>query len=362
MLLPDEESPWRFLTALDGSREVDREIIRKTRGQELDLVNHMIMAGKTSILYAASGNGKTSLLNAGIIPHFLSLGYAVFRTRPRPPQSITDPIRAFEESIIEEQWLPDMGVDPTWAEENKKDLERLASLNDPSLRSLLVQIEAYLERLRQGPRARVADFKAYLRTKTGSGSLVYFLKAVQSFLGSTTRLLIICDQFEELFVHYSGTANLHEYVQQIGAVVKTEDIKAQLLFSMREDWVGSMIEFRTVIPDVFAFYYKLPPLMRECAVPALQLPLRTTPWTISEDLANAILLDLSRCYPLPGQASGDRRSNNADSPYIELPALQILAEALWNTRGEVKAPFTAEHYQSLKTANQNASPGGQRSS
>lgn len=360
-MLPDEESPWRFLTALDGSRELDREIIRQTREQELDLVNHMIMGGKTSILYAASGNGKTSLVNAGVIPHFVSLGYAVFRTRPRPPQSITDPIRAFEQSIIEEQWLPEMGVDLASIAESKKELEQLASVNDPSIRSLLVQIEAYLERLQQGPRARIADFKAYLRTKSESGSLVSFLRAVQSFLGPTTRLLIICDQFEELFVHYSGTAKLHEYVQQIGAIVKAEDIKAQLLFSMREDLVGSMIEFRTVIPDVFAFYYKLPPLKRKCALPALQLPLRAVQSDISDDVANAILFDLSHCYPLPGQAGGARRSLNMESPYIELPALQIVAEALWNTRDKVKPPFTAEHYQWLKSTNQNGSAGSRRS-
>lgn len=361
MRLPDEQSPWRFLTALDGSRELDREIIRQTRSQELDLVNHMIMAGKTSILYAASGNGKTSLLNAGVIPNFVSLGYAVFRTRPRPPLSVSDPIRAFEQCMIEEQWLPDADSDSvSTLEQTRKELEQLASKDDSPLQGLLVQLEAHLERLQQTPSARAADFRAFMRAKSGSGSLVSFLKSVQSFLGSATRLLIICDQFEELFVHYWGTPTMYEYVSQIGDVVKAKDIKAQLLFSMREDWVGSMIEFRTVIPDVFACYYKLPPIKRTCALPALQLPLGTTQYRISDDVGNRILVDLSRCFPPPGQVTDAQRHGNRESPYIELPALQIVAEALWNTRDDRPEAFTAEHYQWLKS--DSAVTGGQRHS
>jgi hypothetical protein len=349
MLACGNANPWSFLASLDGAREIDCEILNETRAEELDLVNHMVLAAKTSILYAASGNGKTSLLNAGVIPSFTKLGYAVFRTRPRPPWSIDDPVNAFEECMIRENWLP---VTPERAplpiEAAIEELDSLAAKDTSELRALVTQLQAQLLRLSQSPDERSADLKAFLRAKAGSGSLVKFVDAAQAFLGSQTKILIICDQFEELFVHYWGTEKMDNFVTQIGQICKS-DVKVQFLFSMREDWVGSMIEFRTAIADIFSAYYKLAPMRRDHARPALQLPLTACGYQMSDSVADLILRDLARCFSsVVADDTPDGRRRERQVAYIELPALQIVAEALWTTRDLITPPFTETHYNLLK--------------
>lgn len=99
-------NPWRFLTALDGTSEIDRQLVQVTRRDEVQLISHMVAAARVSVLYSFSGNGKSSIVNAGLIPFLTTNRYAVFRVRPRPPWSIDRPTQAFKESILRDVNLP----------------------------------------------------------------------------------------------------------------------------------------------------------------------------------------------------------------------------------------------------------------
>ncbi|HWK88989.1 MAG TPA: hypothetical protein VNP72_03315, partial [Longimicrobium sp.] len=99
-------TPWHFLAALDGDSAADRELLKLTRAYELEVVSNMALTSRVSILYSMSGNGKTSLVNAGVIPDFRERGFAVFHTRPRPPWCIDDPARAFRMGMIRNASLP----------------------------------------------------------------------------------------------------------------------------------------------------------------------------------------------------------------------------------------------------------------
>ncbi len=83
--MAEGRSPWHFLLPLDQENAADQQLIHQTRQLELRIVVNMIISSRVSILYAFSGNGKTSLINAGIIPFFTDQGYVVLKTRPRPP-------------------------------------------------------------------------------------------------------------------------------------------------------------------------------------------------------------------------------------------------------------------------------------
>jgi hypothetical protein len=346
----EQLSPWRFLSALESHRPADRELINLTRFEELDIVNHMIAGSKVSILYAFSGNGKSSLINAGIVPFFSEKGYAVFRTRPRPPWAPSDPTLAFEECLLREHWLPgsqagsDALVETARAEIAKLPPESVASTN-----TLLTQMQAQLSRLSSTPESRGADLRAYLRPMVGE-DLIQFVGRIQAILGREVRMLFICDQFEEIFVHFYDTPVLKAFIAQVAAICKSDSIRAQFLFSMREDWVGSMIEFRSAIPDIFSNYYKLFPIRKSKASYALTLPAEKSGFKFDKLLVQRILTDLSDSYGLQRDeqfvAARLERSPEHD-PFIELPALQVVAEALWRTREEAKEPFTVAHYESL---------------
>jgi hypothetical protein len=177
-----------------------------------------------------------------------------------------------------------------------------------------------------------------------------FLAQLQELVDPETRLLFICDQFEELFVHFADTPEMQEFVTGLGEAWKDDRLNIRILFSMREDWVGSMIEFRTVIPEIFTHAYKLNPLHQSKAGAVLQYPLKRFDIALGDDTRTAILGDLARSYSL----NQVNRFNNisltpspAKDPFIELPALQIVADELWDTRQRCTAPFTLDHYRQL---------------
>ncbi len=95
--------------------------------------------------------------------------------------------------------------------------------------------------------------------------LPVFVSRVRDALGPDVRMVFVCDQFEELFVHYGNTPEMDDFVAQLGELWADDSLKVHLLFSMREEWVGSMIEFRRRIPSIFSNYFKLNPLRQSRA-------------------------------------------------------------------------------------------------
>ncbi len=106
LILGERLGPWHFLASLGANSVTDRELIQLTRSEELRVAIDMVAASRVSILYAYSGNGKSSLINAGLVPFFDSQGWATFRTRPRPPWSIENPLQAFKDCILRELDVP----------------------------------------------------------------------------------------------------------------------------------------------------------------------------------------------------------------------------------------------------------------
>jgi hypothetical protein len=344
------KNPWSFLTALQGDNKTDCELIRLTRKDELRIVTHMAAASRVSILYAFSGNGKSSLINAGVIPFFTDNGYVVFKMRPRPPWSIENPTQAFKDSIVREINLPLIKrTDIDILKDAYDHLKKASATLTKELENFIERFESKIKDSSSG-QLDTEDFKAYLK-KYLDRPLVEFVSHIQSALDDKTQILFICDQFEELFVHYGNTPGMDEFVSQLGDVWANGSLRVHLLFSMREDWVGSMIEFRKSIPDIFGNYFKLDPIKRSQAGDALSLPLESIGMKFEPEAVEQILDDLVQAYSINQKKRFSEvklTPSPKDDPFIELPALQVLADEMWATRDKVKKPFSLSHYQSLK--------------
>lgn len=344
--------PYAFLAALDGSRADDREIIRETRDEEVKITGHMLLGSKIATIYAFSGNGKTSLIGAGLVPFFLDLGYSVFKTRPRPPYALSDPVQAFKEGCIRDNWVPcAASSDTALVADARQQLEDLSPELLPGVRRLVQLVEAQLTRLSASPESRSADLSAHLR-RIIDAPLPAFLASAQRFLGLNTPVVVICDQFEEIFVHYYNTPAFDDFVEALKETCDQPDIRVHFLFSMREDWVGSMIAFRRAIPDILNSTFRLDPIRRSRAAPALAIPAARAGYILEEDTAKLILADLCRYYEQQQQKGlfAVRLTRSpADDPFIELPALQAVGDRLWDTRdgGARYRPFTLEHYRAM---------------
>lgn len=348
----DAVNPWRFLTALDGSSDTDRRLVQETRREEIQIISHMVAASRASILYAFSGNGKSSLVDAGLIPFLNVNRFAVFKMRPRPPWSVNGPTQAFKESLLRYINLP-------LFRHGDVEILRQAKAGLPMASSLGDQIDNLISRLELQTRISAEQqdspeaFRQYLQQFVNR-PLVEFIARIQARLDDDVTLALICDQFEELFVHFGNTPAMDDFVSQLGAVWADSSLRVRILFSMREDSVGSMIEFRNAIPDIFRDCFKLEPITRSRAGHVLTLPLESIGMPIEQAAVDAILNDLATSY---ARIQQDRFSDvnltpsPTDDPFIELPALQVVADKMWATRSQVPAPFTLAHYQSLSGGN-----------
>ena len=292
MAVEHVHSPWHFLASLGANSVTDRELIQLTRSEELWVAIDMVAASRVSILYAYSGNGKSSLINAGLVPFFDSQGWATFRTRPRPPWSIENPLQAFKDCILRELDVPAF---------NEADFEllqalkgKLAGVPGGSQKDFTQLFEKFEHSMaRETTRGtEYKDVHTRLRDYVHR-PLNEFLQRLQDLAGGDRRLVFICDQFEELFVHYANTPQLEELVAALGESWADDSLNMHLLFSMREEWVGSMIAFRKTIPDVFSNYFKLNPLQRSRSSEILRLPLTHRGLSIEDETVGRILDDLA---------------------------------------------------------------------
>lgn len=351
--MPTTDSPWHFLTALDGNSPDDRELLRLTRSYELGVVCDMVAASRVSLLYSMSGNGKTSLVNAGVVPEFRERGYAVFRTRPRPPWCTDDPARAFRMSALRDASLPFF----TPSELHSLVVARGQMAEDTSGQG--DELAVHLQRLAAKVERLVAadpgnqDFLSHMETKLDL-PIPQFVEEIRRFLDPETHIVFICDQFEEMFVHFANSVALQTFAAEIGKMHRDASLKTHLLFSMREDWVGSMIEFRTELPDLFLNYFKLDPLRHSRCHTVLSRPLEKRAMHFDPAAAARIADDLAEAYSLNARSSvgGMQAPQTRDSdPFVEAPALQLVAERMWETRDDpgVQA-FTRNHYERLTPA------------
>jgi tetratricopeptide (TPR) repeat protein len=226
--------------------EVDRRLFFG-RDTEKEALLHKILADNLVVLYASSGLGKTSLLNAGLSQALRDRGYIPFMVRFN--DSKLDPVQAIYAGIKEIA--------------NQKSLE----------------VEA----------GEDATLWQYFKT-------TYFWSDSNKML---TPVLIL-DQFEEFFTLYSPESR-KDFIRQLADVVNNkipasllESIKPEeplpysdnppnmkIIISIREDYVGQLEEMSREIPDILHHRFRLLPLSRENAREAIINPSQVQDETIA---------------------------------------------------------------------------------
>src|SRR5215469_3429042 len=276
------ESPWRFLSPLSGE-STDRELLSLTRGEELSILTNLIAASRVTLLYSSSGVGKTSLINAGIIPFFSERGYVVLRTRPRPPWSTRGPVEAFRSSSLRDIITPpDTQRNADLLRTAERELAALDNTHAAALKKIFPLLGARVSTL-ESDTAVIDELKQYIAARN-DGDLATFIAHLQAFpgFGQNVSFLVICDQFEELFVHYANSPEIKDFTRQLGDVWADKSLRIQFVFSMREEWVGSMIEFRNSIPEIFGSYFRLQPIRMNVARSVITKPLERAGIRIAE--------------------------------------------------------------------------------
>jgi len=224
---PLPSRPYKFLNYF---HEED-EAIFFGRAEETQQLISKIHAYPLNILYAPSGSGKTSLINAGVMPQLRRDGYTPVYVRV-----FDDPVGEIRAGAIDAV--------------GRGDQPRSADAESP-LPDLLNDLADRID----GP------------------------------------IVVFVDQFEEIFIRHSPAVRA-AFAESLQACVERSGGRLRFVLSFREDFLARLAEFRDRIPTIFHNEMRLGSLTREMAKQAIIEPAKLLGIDVEEDLVHRLLSDL----------------------------------------------------------------------
>ena len=279
------------------------------REREADELVSLITAHPVVLFYAQSGAGKTSLLNAALIP----------KLRDEEEFDVLTPLR------VQGQITPGLKID--------------AKTNIYMLNALLGSGE------NQDP------------AKLAGMTFAEFLKArppKQNKYGEPTLRVVIFDQFEELFTAYpEHWKERQAFFEQVRDAIDGNpkkgiegDPQLRVLFSMREDYIAEMDPYAPILPENLRTRYRLELMRERSALAAVKEPLKKMGASFAPGVAEQLVKDLLK---IPSRKAGDAPKMGQ---YIEPVQLQIVCQSLWQALGDGARVITQEHLKDYGDLNQ----------
>ncbi|MDE3090271.1 MAG: ATP-binding protein [Chloroflexota bacterium] len=272
-LMPYTEADARFFFG----RDADRQIITAN-----------LYAARLTILYGASGVGKSSLLQAGV----------AYRLHQQPGRAIV--------------------VFNNWHGDPLPELKRAAAS----------EIAQVLQK--QIPDLDDLPLHEFL-SKSASG-----LRAP---------LLIVFDQFEEYFLYHTTDDNPRSFAAEFSRAVNQADCPVNFLISLREEALSKLDLFERRMPMLFDNYLRLEHLDRDATTEAITKPLEVynqglppeQQISVEDALVEATIEQVKSGKVTIGQIGRGRIGPRSDADQadgsrvrVEAPFLQLVLTRLWD--------------------------------
>jgi hypothetical protein len=247
------------------------------RERETHEISSLVLANRFFVLSAASGTGKTSLVNAGVLPlvkdELEVLPSARFQTGvPRGPADVRN---VYTHAVLSE-----------W--EKQRDMSTL-------VRTTLTE---YLDGRRRVPHS----------------------------IGIPMPRLLVFDQFEELFTtHPDRWPERREFLEQL-AEASQSDPDLRVLIVLREDFLSRLLSFASIFYGGLKSRYFLEPLRRPAAELAITRPMRMT----GRKFESGAVADLVRRLMTSRVDLGGLGTVRVEGEFVEPVLLQVVCQALWS--------------------------------
>jgi WD40 repeat protein len=236
----------------------------------------LLIAERLVMLYSPSGAGKSSLIQAALIP---DLEQERFRVLP----------------VIR------VGQEPPLPTTNRY------------LLSTLLSLEESVPKAQQTPLTALArlDLAAYLRQR-------------QAGLEQPDHTVFIFDQFEEILtVDPTDQPAKDEFFRQVGAVLR--DRNRWALFALREDYIAGLDPFLRRLPTRLKATFRLALLERDAARAAIQRPAERAGIPFAAEAADALVDDLRAVWVQQADGATDAQLGL----HVEPVQLQVVCHRLW---------------------------------
>ena len=268
------------------------------RDKETKDLLSLAFAHRVLLLYAQSGAGKTSLLNAGLIPQFEEQGFEVL------------PVARVGGLIPE-------GVNPA------------------------IILNLYVFNCLLSCSKGDIDLDNLLQM-----SLAEFLKKLphhKDTKGFSSPRVLVFDQFEELFTLFPERWREREgFFQQILHAID-EDELLRLIFVIRDDYIAHLDSYVPLLSKAFPTRFRLERLRMDAALQAITGPLKSTNRTFAEGVAEQLVKDLLqiRVQSITGETV------KVEGEYVEPVQLQVVCSSLWHELPENVPIITYDHLQAF---------------
>ena len=252
------------------------------RDRELSELHYLLSAERIVLLYSPSGAGKSSLVQAGLIP------------RLRERFDVWRPTRVSLEP-------PELAV----------------GSDSPN-----GGVNRYVLSLLQGIEEGIPEHLRHGADKLASMTLAEYARTRPRRPGAPDNVVIVVDQFEEILtVDPLAVAAKHELFDQLGDLLRQPRIWA--LFVLREDYLAPLDPYARRVPTHLRNRFRIDLLSREAAQEAVVRPAQVAGrrFTAAEDLVD----DLAKT-----------KVQQADGSLVEQPGhhvepvqLQVVCRRLW---------------------------------
>ena len=267
------KSPYKFL---DYYEKKDR-LIFFGRKAETRILLADVAVTRLVVLFAKTGTGKTSIINAGVRPALEERGYATFFIRVKK-----DPVESARRTILglsDQEDSSQLELTPTWEGETFADkLENVA-------RELVKPIVLFFDQFEEFFIYPFADANA-------SG---------------------VAEEHTEL-ERTAQVARKREFISNLATIYHNPQSRVHVVLSMREEWFVDLDMFRDEIPKIFHndSNLRLRWFNESQAREAIQLPAAAFGVKVTDEVVDKLISDLSQ------------------NDEIEPAQLQIVCDTLWN--------------------------------
>ena len=251
------------------------------RGPEANELLSLIIAHRAVLVYAPSGAGKTSLLNAGLIPLLEGEEFQIL-----PPARVR-------------------GLVP-------EGIAASAIANIYAFNTLLSWAEGEVD-------------PVPLAQTTLAGYLAQQEHPVDD-LGLPVPRVAIFDQFEELFTsHPERWQDRDQFFLQVNQALEGDPF-LRVVFAMREDYLGQLETYAGLLPERLQTRFRLARLGEAAALEAVIQPLRLTGRRFAAGVAEKLVDELLQARV----ESSAGHTVVVTGEYIEPVQLQVVCRNLWD--------------------------------
>ncbi|HET9222789.1 MAG TPA: ATP-binding protein, partial [Roseiflexaceae bacterium] len=272
------------------------------RDRETNKLLNLLIAERIVLLYSPSGAGKTSLIQAALVPQLREEGFVVLpviRVSAEPPTASAE--------------SPGLRTELAAASDDSALSPQPSVLNRYVL-SALLSLEEGLPADRQLPLEQLAGM-----------SLVDYLGHREAELDEGDGIVLLFDQFEEVLTASPTDVDAkHAFFQQLGAALR--DRRRWALFSMREDYLAPLDPYLRPIPTRLGTTFRLDLLEEPAARLAMQRPAHLAGVQFGDAAARALTDDLRRVKV----QRPDGTLEGQLGPYVEPVQLQVVCYRLWS--------------------------------